>query len=87
MKFIGLGEFRGKEEKKSAKGNSYYSLIFEDVDNGQQLRFYSPLSATYSVSVGDLQKGSLYDIRVNYHYDFSNWNMDLLDIKLHQDKK
>ena len=82
MKLFGIGEFRGKELKQSAKGNPYYSLIFEDTENGQQLRCYSPSGTNYSFgTVDSLVKGQNYDLAFNYHYDYGKWSLDLIDIR------
>ena len=89
MKFLGVAEFRGLEKKQSSKGNPYYQLIFEDVENGEQLRVYSRYekSGSYSVGVDQLAKGAVYNLAFNYHYDYGRWQLDLLDIREHKDSK
>lgn len=80
MLFYGIGEFRGCVSKESSKGNKYNSLIFEDLESGEQLRCYSPLTRHYNVDVSELVKGSIYNLSFNYHYDYGKWTLDLVGI-------
>lgn len=81
MLFNCNAEFRGCIQKESSKGNKYNSLIFEDIESGEQLRCYSPLSRSYKVPVTDLKKGSCYDLSFNYHFDYGKWQLDLIGIE------
>lgn len=81
MYLLGFAEFRGKEQKTSSKGNSYFQLVFEDIDSGEQFKCYSKMDSVYSIPRDDLKKADFYTVIFNRYYAFGEFKFELVDVR------